>query len=104
MYFEILQLSFACCKLMNTLTRVSLLSTYSHEQELFYKFVSKITNNLVKQLLSMTVFAKRKINFDFYVKMIYIFTFYLSTNVACNDYYFQYLIQIPWTKAYSYAK
>ena len=28
---------------------------YSHWQELFYKFVSKITNKLVKQLLSMTV-------------------------------------------------
>ena len=28
---------------------------YSHGQELFYKFVSKITNKLVKQLLSMTV-------------------------------------------------
>ena len=28
---------------------------YSHRQELFYKFVSKITNKLVKQLLSMTV-------------------------------------------------
>ena len=55
MYFEILQLSFACCKLMNTLTRVSLLSTYSHEQEFFYKFVSIFTNKLEKQLLSMTV-------------------------------------------------
>ena len=30
---------------------------YSHGQELFYKFVSKITNKLVKQLLSMTVFS-----------------------------------------------
>ena len=29
--------------------------TYSHGQALFYKFVSKITNKLVKQLLSMTV-------------------------------------------------
>ena len=28
---------------------------YSHGQELFYKFVSKINNKLVKQLLSMTV-------------------------------------------------
>ena len=28
---------------------------YSHGQELFYKFFSKITNKLVKQLLSMTV-------------------------------------------------
>ena len=28
---------------------------YSHGQELFYKFVSKITNKLVKQLLSLTV-------------------------------------------------
>ena len=28
---------------------------YSHGQELFYKFVSKITNKLVKQLLSMIV-------------------------------------------------
>ena len=27
---------------------------YSHGQELFYKFVSNFTNNLVKQLLSMT--------------------------------------------------
>ena len=58
MYFEILQLIFACCKLMNTLTRVSLLSTYSHGQELFYKFVSNFTNKLVKQLLSMTVYSK----------------------------------------------
>ena len=33
----------------------SLLVHYSHGQELFYKFVSKITNKLVKQLLSMTV-------------------------------------------------
>ena len=31
---------------------------YSHGQELFYKFVSKITNKLVKQLLSMTVLGK----------------------------------------------
>ena len=30
---------------------------YSHGQELF-KFVSKITNKLVKQLLSMTVHTK----------------------------------------------
>ena len=29
--------------------------TYSHGQELFYKFVSNFTNKLVKQLLSMTV-------------------------------------------------
>ena len=34
-----------------------LLYMYSHGQELFYKFVSEITNKLVKQLLSMTVFA-----------------------------------------------
>ena len=27
-------------------------------QELFYKFVSKITNKLVKQLLSMTVYSE----------------------------------------------
>ena len=33
----------------------SYVATYSHGQELFYKFVSKITNKLVKQLLSMTV-------------------------------------------------
>ena len=32
-----------------------ILKLYSHGQELFYKFVSKITNKLVKQLLSMTV-------------------------------------------------
>ena len=32
---------------------------YSHEQELFYKFVSKITNRLVKQLLSMTVCTRK---------------------------------------------
>ena len=32
-----------------------LFHTYSHRQELFYKFVNKITNKLVKQLLSMTV-------------------------------------------------
>ena len=31
------------------------LKTYSHGQELFYKFVSNFTNKLVKQLLSMTV-------------------------------------------------
>ena len=31
------------------------MSTYSHGQELFYKFVSNFTNKLVKQLLSMTV-------------------------------------------------
>ena len=31
---------------------------YSHGQELFYKFFSKITNRLVKQLLSMTVHLK----------------------------------------------
>ena len=37
------------------------LGTYSHGQELFYKFVSKITNKLVKQLLSMTV-GKAKIH------------------------------------------
>ena len=30
---------------------------YSRAQELFYKLFSKITNNLVKQLLSMTVFS-----------------------------------------------
>ena len=30
-------------------------SKYSHGQELFYKFISKITNKLVKQLLYMTV-------------------------------------------------
>ena len=29
--------------------------TYSHGQELFHKFLSKITNKLVKQLMSMTV-------------------------------------------------
>ena len=41
----------------------SFLITYSHGQELFYKFVSNFTNKLVKQLLSMTVFqpqCKRK--------------------------------------------
>ena len=32
-------------------------SIYSHGQELFYKFVHEITNKLVKQLLSMTVFT-----------------------------------------------
>ena len=32
-----------------------LLRVYIHGQELFYKFVSEITNKLVKQLLSMTV-------------------------------------------------
>ena len=32
-----------------------LLHMYLHGQELFYKFISKITNKLVKQLLSMTV-------------------------------------------------
>ena len=32
-----------------------MVDTYSHGQELFYKFVRKITNKLVKQLLSMTV-------------------------------------------------
>ena len=31
------------------------LPIYSHGQELSYKFVSKITNKLVKQLFSMTV-------------------------------------------------
>ena len=34
----------------------SKIPTYSHGQELFYKFVSNFTNKLVKQLLSMTVF------------------------------------------------
>ena len=29
--------------------------TYSHGQELFYKFISNFNNKLVKQLLSMTV-------------------------------------------------
>ena len=33
---------------------------YSHGQEFFYKFVSKITNKLVKQLLSMTVHLLKK--------------------------------------------
>ena len=36
-------------------TRIHNFSKYSHGQELFYKFVSKITNKLVKLLLSMTV-------------------------------------------------
>ena len=31
------------------------MNKYSHGQELFYEFVSKITNKLVKQLLSMIV-------------------------------------------------
>ena len=31
------------------------MGNYSHRQEMFYKFVSKSTNKLVKQLLSMTV-------------------------------------------------
>ena len=35
--------------------------TYSHGQELFYKFVSKITNKLVKQLLSMTVYQANRL-------------------------------------------
>ena len=35
------------------------MDTYNHGQELFYKFVSKITNKLVKQLLAMTVHAFR---------------------------------------------
>ena len=38
-----------------TLDQSWFLHTYSHGQELFYKFISKITNKLVKQLLSMTV-------------------------------------------------
>ena len=33
----------------------SMPALYSHGPELFYKFVSKISNTLVKQLLSMTV-------------------------------------------------
>ena len=37
------------------LTKPKIKKMYSHGQELFYKFVSKITNKLVKQLLSMTV-------------------------------------------------
>ena len=38
------------------LSHMGLKLTYSHGQELFYKFVSNFTNKLVKQLLSMTVF------------------------------------------------
>ena len=34
---------------------IKIYTTYSHGQELFYKFVSDFTNKLVKQLLSMTV-------------------------------------------------
>ena len=37
-------------------------SLYSHGQELFYKFISKITNKLVKQLLSMTVHSFKRGN------------------------------------------
>ena len=33
--------------------------TYSHGQELFYKFVCNFTNKLVKQLLSMTVVVEK---------------------------------------------
>ena len=32
---------------------------YSHGQELFYKFVSKITNKIVNQLFSMTVYIQK---------------------------------------------
>ena len=38
--------------------QIACIARYSHGQELFYKFVSKITNKLVKQLLSMTVCQK----------------------------------------------
>ena len=34
---------------------IKIYTTYSHGQELFYKFVSDFTNKLVKQLLFMTV-------------------------------------------------
>ena len=37
--------------------------TYSHRQELFYKFVSNFTNKLVKQLLSTTVYVHSRIYF-----------------------------------------
>ena len=44
---------------------------YSQGQELFYKFVSKITNKLVKQLLSMTVSSKLAFpQFSLYVALL----------------------------------
>ena len=56
MYFEILQLSFACCKLMNTLTRVSLLSTYIPTQFHFNAFVPRIYKGKpsMKRILTMS--------------------------------------------------
>ena len=44
------------------------LTVYSHGQELFYKLISKITNKLVKQLLSMTVDATTKLQTAFFQK------------------------------------
>ena len=41
-----------------TMVKKKILS-YSHGQELFYKFISNFTNKLVKQLLSMTVYGLR---------------------------------------------
>ena len=42
-------------KLFQT-SNIRTICMYSHGKELFYKFVSKITNKVVKQLLSMTVY------------------------------------------------
>ena len=47
--------------------------TYSHGQELFYKSVIKITNKLVKQLLSMTVCVRSAI------------TYLVNTKIFCFD-------------------
>ena len=68
-----------------------LLYMYSHGQELFYKFVSEITNKLVKQLLSMTVFicfdsvscldnSLFYINLDLKLHKVLIFVLLKSTN------------------------
>ena len=46
-----------------------LLPLYSHSQWLFYEFVSKITNKLVKQSLRVTVYATSKVGFIFTCQM-----------------------------------